>query len=195
MIQEYNLREGDKLHLVVKKESSPAETKDIKRPISGCIETQTEPVTRNVLEGEMLRLLKPHYNSDSEARKVVAAFVKNIDKKLNMYLCAVCSFSSIRKRDWERHSLNLGHTLLTNDDEDMMTSLNSSFENYAIPTPTPAMNFSPSNSPPEAPLGDLGNEPSPPDDQDDSLEEEAWFPWKSKSHFYLTTLYHGSHRR
>jgi len=51
LIQEYNLREGDKLHLVVKKESSPAETKDIKRPISGCIETQTEPVTRNVLEG------------------------------------------------------------------------------------------------------------------------------------------------
>jgi len=83
LIQEYNLREGDKLHLVVKKESSPAETKDIKRPISGCIETQTEPVTRNVLEGEMLRLLKPHYNSDSDARKVVAAFVKNIDKKLN----------------------------------------------------------------------------------------------------------------
>ena len=151
--------------------------------------------TRNVLEGEVLRLLKPHYTIDSEVRKFVAAFVKKIDKKLNMYLCAVCSFSSIRKRDWERHSLNLGHTLLTNDDEDMMTSLNSSFENYAIPTPTPAMNFSPSNSPPEAPLGDLGNEPSPPDDQDDSLEEEAWFPWKSKSHFYLTTLYHGSHRR
>ena len=31
----------------------------------------------------MLRLLKPHYNNDSESRKVVAAFVKNIVKKLN----------------------------------------------------------------------------------------------------------------
>lgn len=82
LIQEYNLREGDKLHLVVKKESSPTEAKDIKRPNSGCIETQTEPPTRTVLEGEMVRLLKPHYNSDSEVKKVVAAFVKIIDKKL-----------------------------------------------------------------------------------------------------------------
>jgi len=82
LIKEYNLREGDKLHLVVKKESSPQEPKDIKRPVSGCIETQTEPLTRNVLEGEMVKLLKPHFTSDSEVRKVVAAFIKNIDKKL-----------------------------------------------------------------------------------------------------------------
>ena len=82
MIKEYNLREGDKLHLVVKKESSPQEPKDLKRPVSGCIETQTEPLTRNVLEGEMVKLLKPHFTSDSEVRKVVAAFIKNIDKKL-----------------------------------------------------------------------------------------------------------------
>jgi len=84
LIQEYNLREGDKLHLVVKKEPSPQaqETQVNKRPVSGCIETQTEPLTRNVLESEMTRLLKPHYSSDSEVRKVVAAFIKNIDKKL-----------------------------------------------------------------------------------------------------------------
>jgi len=50
--------------------------------VSGCIETQTEPLARNVLEVEMIKLLKPHYNSDSEARKVVAAFIKIIDKKL-----------------------------------------------------------------------------------------------------------------
>lgn len=81
LIQEYNLREGDKLHLVVKKDSSPPATNNT-APSSGCIETQTEPAARNVLEQEMQRVLKPHYNSDSEVRKVVAAFVKNIDKKL-----------------------------------------------------------------------------------------------------------------
>jgi len=83
LIKEYNLREGDKLHLVVKKESSPQESKENKRPVSGCIETQTEPLARNVLEVEMIKLLKPHYNSDSEVRKVVAAFIKIIDKKLH----------------------------------------------------------------------------------------------------------------
>ena len=28
-----------------------------------------------------------------------------------------------------------------------------------------------------------------------SEHEEPWFPWKSRAHFYLTVLYHGSHRR
>jgi len=80
LIQEYNLREGDKLHLVVRKDSTPPKTTSA--PSSGCIETQTDPPPRNLLEQEMLRLLKPHYNSDSEVRKVVAVFVKNVDKKL-----------------------------------------------------------------------------------------------------------------
>jgi len=79
LIQEYNLREGDKLHLVVKKDSTPPATV---APSSGCIETQTEPLARSLVEQEMQRLLKPHYNSDSEVRKVVSAFVKIVDKKL-----------------------------------------------------------------------------------------------------------------
>jgi len=79
LIQEYNLREGDKLHLVVKKDSTPPATVV---PSSGCIETQTEPSARSLVEQEMQRLLKPHYNSDSEVRKVVSAFVKIVDKKL-----------------------------------------------------------------------------------------------------------------
>ena len=79
LIQEYNLREGDKLHLVVKKDSTPPATV---APSSGCIETQTEPSASSLVEQEMQRLLKPHYNSDSEVRKVVSAFVKIVDKKL-----------------------------------------------------------------------------------------------------------------
>jgi len=82
LIQEYNLREGDKLHLVVRKGSTPPATNTSTVPSSGCIETQTEPAARDVLEQEMVRLLKPHYNTDSEVKKVVAAFVKIVDKKL-----------------------------------------------------------------------------------------------------------------
>ena len=96
LIQEYNLREGDKLHLVVKKESTPSESnrvvkkettpsesKDIKRPLSGCIETQTEPLARSVLETELHKLLKPNCTNDSEVKKLVSAILKNIDRKLS----------------------------------------------------------------------------------------------------------------
>ena len=79
LLEEYNLREGDKLHLVVKKEASP-----VKSSVStGCIETQTETPVRVVLEREMTRILRSHYSSDTEVRKVVSVFIKNIDKKLS----------------------------------------------------------------------------------------------------------------
>jgi len=91
LIKEYNLKEGDKLHLVVKKDSTPPAAAAVIEPkpavtktsSTGCIETQTEILPRVLLEREMTRILKPHYSSDSEVRKVVSAFVKNIEKKLN----------------------------------------------------------------------------------------------------------------
>jgi len=86
LIKEYNLKEGDKLHLVVKKDSTPpaAATGAVSKTSStGCIETQTEILPRVLLEREMTRILKPHYSSDSEVRKVVSAFVKIIEKKLH----------------------------------------------------------------------------------------------------------------
>jgi len=88
LIQEYNLKEGDKLHLVVKKEASPAAAAIVSESTkttttTGCIETQTEIEPKVLLEREMTRILKAHYSSDSEVRKVVGAFVKNVEKKLN----------------------------------------------------------------------------------------------------------------
>lgn len=83
LIQEYNLKDGDKLHLVVKKEASPAVAVVAPSvPASGTIETQTEIEPRVLLEREMTRILKGHYSTDSEVRKVVSAFVKIIEKKL-----------------------------------------------------------------------------------------------------------------
>ena len=49
---------------------------------TGCIETQTEVLPRVILEREMTKVLKSHYNSDTEVRKIVSAFVRNIEKKL-----------------------------------------------------------------------------------------------------------------
>ena len=49
---------------------------------TGCIETQTEVQPRVLLEREMTKVLRSHYNSDSEIRKIVSAFVRNIEKKL-----------------------------------------------------------------------------------------------------------------
>ena len=92
LLQEYNLKEGDKLNLVVKKEASPAVAPAEQSPVapphhqhqtSSVIETQTEILPRELLTREMTRLLKQHYKSDSEVRRLVSAFVKNIEKKLN----------------------------------------------------------------------------------------------------------------
>jgi hypothetical protein len=88
-IKDYGLKDGDKLHLVVKKDSTPpasvpAPTATV-TPVNttpGCIETQTEVQPRVLLEREMTKVLRSHYNSDSEIRKIVSAFVRNIEKKL-----------------------------------------------------------------------------------------------------------------
>ena len=80
LIGDYNLRDGAKLHLVVKKEASPVKASTVS---TGCIETQTETPVRVVLEREMTRILRSHYSSDTEVRKVVSIFIKNIDKKLS----------------------------------------------------------------------------------------------------------------
>lgn len=82
LLGDYGLREGDRLHLVVKKEASPA-TGPAQPTTTGCIETQTEPSSREGLESEVFRLLRPHYGNDGDARKVVGAFMKNFDKKLS----------------------------------------------------------------------------------------------------------------
>ena len=35
-----------------------------------------------MLEGELVATLRPHFPSESDARKVAAAFVKNLDRRL-----------------------------------------------------------------------------------------------------------------
>jgi hypothetical protein len=50
-------------------------------------------------------------------------------------------------------------------------------------------------------LEDPDGHSEPPDDPPPEVadapdySEDPWFPFKSRAHFYLTVLYHGSHRR
>ena len=82
-----------------------------------------------------------------------------------------------------------------------MESLQDSFEQHVQEPPTPDLpvsspegDISPDISPGISP-GQLGGGSSPMQDDEGSDEEDSWFPWKSRAHFYLTVLYHGSHRR
>jgi len=72
-LDEYNLKEGDRLHLVVKKDSTP--------PCAGT-ETQTEVTPSVHLANEVFRVLKTHFRSESDARKVSSVFCKQIERRL-----------------------------------------------------------------------------------------------------------------
>jgi len=77
---EYNLREGDRLHLVVKKDSTPPSDTT---STTGCIETQTEVSPSTLLANEVFRVLKGHYSSDTEARRVSTLFCSRLEKRLD----------------------------------------------------------------------------------------------------------------
>ena len=48
----------------------------------------------------------------------------------------------------------------------------------------------------QSPPGEQSDPSSPPShDPSSPPSQDPWFPFKSRAHFYMTTLYHGSHRR
>ena len=123
-----------------------------------------------------------------------------------MFICSVCSFSSTKRRDWERHASYLGHTLSTRPDDDdeeahnlafvdaEMESSEDSFEQVPAENPHPNILFDTGLHVSPQPGGSDSNGPSPQDNSNEE-DENQWFPFLSKAHFYLTVLYHGSHRR
>lgn len=67
-IKEYNLTEGAKLHLAVKKEGS-----------AGKSELETGA---NKLEEELFKQMRKSFKSDDDTRKVVVAFMKSFEKRM-----------------------------------------------------------------------------------------------------------------
>ena len=112
-----------------------------------------------------------------------------------MFICSVCSFSCTYRREWERHASYFGHSLNTDDENDdgdhnrafaaeEMENLEDSYEQYEL---------DPAENPPPNISVDSDSHVSPHDESDE--EEDPWYPFLSRAHFYLTCLYHGSHRR
>jgi len=115
-----------------------------------------------------------------------------------MYICSTCSFSAFRKRDWERHEKNTSHPLQTDEEfesgnESDISDLNLD-EAFSVPDDSEQMDFLQPEYDLHSPLVDHGPEPDP-DTGNESNPPDPWFPFKSRAHFYMTVLYHGSHRR
>ena len=67
-MKEYNLVEGAKLHLVVKKEDSPTKCEN--------------KSAANKVEEELFKQMRKHFKSEDDTRKVVLAFIKNFETKM-----------------------------------------------------------------------------------------------------------------
>ena len=126
-----------------------------------------------------------------------------------MFICANCSFANARRLLWSRHQTSTGHSLQQSvntdesakdisdsDDTDIVmfseNPLDVSHEslNHALVEP-------PSDDEEELEhnLADATGEQNPDTESPPGEHLEPWFPWMSRVHFYLTVLYHGSHRR
>ena len=123
-----------------------------------------------------------------------------------MYVCSSCSFSSRIRRDWDRHHQRSGHTLKKDDsfddsqnsDEDIVLN-NAVLEDISSDS---VSDMAYDGGPPaDQDLGDPPDEVDPPDMGDPAdlnsppPEQDPWYPWLSRAHYYLSVLYHGSHRR
>ena len=129
-------------------------------------------------------------------------------------MCASCTFSSVTKRGWDRHHLKTGHMcedvrsaqspVLSDDDvamisEDDEVSFPLTHSNHVTIEQVEYADFEPMINTQDS--GEEDNRPLADSSRNGSAESPAadsvggWFPWKSKAHFLLTTLYHGSHRR
>ena len=116
-----------------------------------------------------------------------------------MFICSACSFATTRRREWDRHHDRYGHDLNQRDEEqDSLEDSDKSNEEmqdvdieavneaFNLDADTAFLDISQTNTEP-----DEEPPPSPAPDPD----PDPWFPFKSRAHYYLTVLYHGSHRR
>ena len=133
-----------------------------------------------------------------------------------MYVCTLCSFSCLKRREWDLHQDRTGHDLQdnltqedTNSDTDTETdlfsneralndalnnerALNDAFNNERALNDAFNNERALSDSDSNQTVGDPPDNNSPPDSPQG---QDPWYPWLSRCHYYLSVLYHGSHRR
>ena len=113
-----------------------------------------------------------------------------------MYICSACSFSTSERRNWDQHYNKFKHKLheaVFDDDESLervstvdTSQLEDSYEDENIVDIELNAAMCDQPSPDHHPESDDGDDPD---------DDQLWYPWKSRVHYYLTVLYHGSHRR
>ena len=112
-----------------------------------------------------------------------------------MFVCSVCTFTTSKQRQWDRHHNQTGHEQeLIAESEDEVGSDTEVFEEV-MEVDQPMRAEETVDEPDDDFQGEVQFEPDDPDDPEELPPQEPWFPWRSKCHFYLTVLYHGSHRR
>jgi hypothetical protein len=125
----------------------------------------------------------------------------------SMFICALCSFAATRERDWERHEARTGHTLAednleaselsfsdTNDsdqDDARDMSIQDDARDMSIQeVHSPEIDHSDDHeSPNDSPTA------SEHSDDVEFVQQDPWFPFKSRAHFYMVLIYHGSHQK
>ena len=132
-------------------------------------------------------------------RPVISYPSSNLSNPAKMYICSACSFSTSIRRNWDRHYNKFKHKLQEAFDED--EDLDESLERFStVDTSQLEDSYEDENNADIELNAALCDQPSPDhhpesDDGDDPDDDQPWYPWKSRVHYYLTVLYHGSHRR
>ena len=126
-----------------------------------------------------------------------------------MFICELCSFCTTTRREWNNHKKKTGHALATQPSDDRDEEDLASDSEMDFPVQQEVLNVAMLHGREEEldvdasddlaqhfPQEDLAQNSPPPDDfpHNRPLAEDSWYPWLSRSHYYLTVFYHGSHR-
>ena len=123
-----------------------------------------------------------------------------------MFICALCSFAATRERDWERHATRTGHTLAEDDLEASELSFSDTNDSDHADAEDMSIEDPGDISTGEVQLPEIehhefyesrNDSPEISEDSNDEeyVEQDPWFPFKSRAHFYMVLIYHGSHQK
>ena len=129
-------------------------------------------------------------------------FSAHSNLKYIMYICSDCSFAHAWKDRWIRHEKRTGHQLQvpssSDDDEedqpDIFQSREIILNDHYIMSSQDEDEQHDDNETADFEQHDISEDGSTFMESNQS-KEDSWYPWSSRCHYYLTVLYHGSHRR
>ena len=129
-------------------------------------------------------------------------FAANSNLKYIMYICSDCSFAHAWKDRWISHEKRTGHQLQvassSDDDEedqpDIFQSREMIVNDHFIMSSQDEDEQHHDNETADFEQHDISEDESTFMESNQS-KEDSWYPWSSRCHYYLTVLYHGSHRR